>query len=128
MGTRLKYLSSVCVCVHMCVRVLCFYNRVTLYPTQCVHTWYIVQVSVVVQSRYNTENGQRDYTESHKTETNDLHFDIPLLTPQSIYSVDVTAYTSEGSGPPAMLNVTLDDGREGMYVVIQYDNGVYSID
>ena len=96
----------------MCIYSIC--HCVFFLYTRYVHTCILViQVNVKVRSEYTTDNGQRDYTDSHSTTTNELHYDIPLLTPGSVYSVDVTAHTSEGSGPTTSLDVTLDEGREG---------------
>ena len=41
----------------------------------------------------------------------------------SAYSVKVTAHTSEGSGPTASLNVTLNEGREGECMLCVHELG-----
>ena len=68
-----------------------------------------------MNSRYNTENGQRGFSYSINTTVRETYYNTPLLTPGTTYLFNITAYTNAGPGDTITERTILDNGREGRY-------------
>ena len=81
-----------------------------------------IKVHTEVKAVYNTENGEREFSDSFYDDVQDHFYDAPLLTPGSSYVFNITAHTINGPGPTVSKKVTLNDGREGktMYVHVMH--------
>ena len=62
---------------------------------------------------YNTENGEKQFSDTVSTTVQDLYYTMPLLTPGAVYTFNITAYTNDGPGPTSSVRATLNSGREG---------------
>ena len=87
----------------------------------------IVKVNAEIKSVYSTQNGEREFSHSFKKDVHDHYLNTPLLTPGTSYQFNVTAYTSEGSGPTASVNATLDKGRIGKAIYVHTMYGFYLV-
>ena len=55
----------------------------------------------------------REFSDSDSVTVQDLYYAMPLLTPGTHYTFNITAYTNEGPGPTVSVNNTIDNGRNG---------------
>ena len=80
-----------------------------------------VKVDFEVKAVYNTENGEREFSDSDSVTVQDLYYAMPLLTPRTHYTFNITAYTNEGPGPTVSVNNTINNGRKGEGCLCTYN-------
>ena len=72
-----------------------------------------LKVDAEVSAVYDTENGKREFIANISTDVQDPGYTMPLLTPGTNYTFNITAFTTEGLGSTTSVRHTLNNGRKG---------------